>query len=68
MRTVIDKDTMGWTVKDGSRATMTFKKGTVIHDLKEPRTGTFTALVPEQGRRFTFEGTAELFHEEEGKE
>ena len=62
--TILDRDVEAWAVFDGARKVIKFKKGTVIHDLKEPKTGTFTALVPEQGRRFTFTGTAEMFHEE----
>ncbi len=55
MKTVLTRDvTVVQHNFDGRNVSLVLPKGTNCVDLKEPKTGVFTALIPDWGRRVTF--------------
>jgi len=61
MKTVLTRDvTVHQHNLDGKTVPVVVKKGSVVVDLKEPKTGTFTALLPDHGRRVTFDSPLDI--------
>lgn len=54
MKQRLTRDTEVIFYKDGTPEAKTLPARTVIYDIKEPKTGTFSALIPEWGHRAHF--------------